>query len=173
MAHETPVYDLTLLLSTAAPDETRAKILSDLEAAIQRGGGSVVGRSDWGARNLAYRIERQNDADFHLLQITGPSTLLTDLGHTLRITDGVLRFRIIKAVPGSRLGAAAAERSTVSASSARDASAASAPPGARAPREAPPTPAREATPAPVSDEGTPPPAAAEATSAPAPEADES
>jgi small subunit ribosomal protein S6 len=102
MTDETTVYELTLLLSTEAAEERRAQILSELEAAIQRGGGAIVGRSAWGARNLAYRIERQHDAEFHLLQITGPPSLLEDLNHTLRITDGVLRFRIIKAVPGSR-----------------------------------------------------------------------
>jgi len=103
MADETTVYDLTLLLSNEGAEERRAQILSELEAAIQREGGSVVGRSDWGGRNLAYRIERQHDAEFHLLQITGPPNLLEDLNHNLRITDGVLRFRIIKAVPGSRV----------------------------------------------------------------------
>jgi small subunit ribosomal protein S6 len=107
MPNETTVYDLTLLLSTEAPEETRAKILADLESTIQRGGGSIVGRSNWGTRNLTYRIQRQNEAEFHLLQITGPPDLLDDLGHNLRITDGVLRHRIIKALPGSRIAAAA------------------------------------------------------------------
>ena len=103
MTDETTVYDLTLLLSTEAAEERRAQILSELEVAIQRAGGSIIGRSDWGARNLAYRIERQHDAEFHLLQITGSPNLLEELDHNLRITDGVLRFRIIKAVPGSRV----------------------------------------------------------------------
>jgi small subunit ribosomal protein S6 len=107
MPTETTVYDLTLLLSTEAPDETRAKILADLESAIRRGGGSIVGRSDWGTRNLTYRIQRQSEAQFHLIQITAPPALLDDLGHNLRITDGVLRHRIIRAVPGSRVAAAA------------------------------------------------------------------
>jgi small subunit ribosomal protein S6 len=110
MSADPTIYDLTLLLSTAVPEETRAKIMADLDAAIQRGGGSIVGRSNWGARNLAYRIERQGDAEFHLLQITAPPSLLGDLSHNLHITDGVLRFRIIKAVPGSRVAAAASEQ---------------------------------------------------------------
>ncbi len=112
MAPDTTIYDLTLLLSTAAPEETRAKILADLEAAIQRGGGSIVGRSAWGTRNLTYRIERQDDAEFHLLQITAPPSLLEDLGHNLHITDGVLRFRIIKSIAGARGGQAANEQPT-------------------------------------------------------------
>jgi small subunit ribosomal protein S6 len=106
MASDPQIYDLTLLLSTEASEETRAKVLSDVETAIQRGGGSVVNKSAMGTRNLAYPINREGDAEFHLLQITAPGALLTDLGQNLRITDGVLRFRIIKAIPGSHVGAA-------------------------------------------------------------------
>ena len=102
MPDETSIYELTLLLSTDADKDARARILGDIEAAIQRGGGSVVNDNAWGTRTLAYRIDRHDDAEFHLLELTAPPNLLTDLGHTLRITDGVLRFRIIKAIPGGR-----------------------------------------------------------------------
>lgn len=102
MPDETPIYELTLLLSTDAEEEARARILSEIEAAIQRGGGSVVNKSAWGTRSLAYRIDRHDDAEFHLLEFTAPANLLTELSHNLHIADGVLRFRIIKAIPGAR-----------------------------------------------------------------------
>lgn len=102
MPDETPIYELTLLLSTDAEEEARARILSEVEAAIQRGGGSVVNKSAWGTRSLAYRIDRHDDAEFHLLEMTAPANLLTELSHNLHIADGVLRFRIIKAIRGER-----------------------------------------------------------------------
>jgi small subunit ribosomal protein S6 len=114
MPDETPIYELTLLLSTDAEEEARTRILSDVEAAIERGGGSVVNKSAWGTRSLAYRIDRHDDAEFHLLELTAPSNVLTDLSHNLRITDGVLRFRMIKAIPGGR-GKPARERTTATA----------------------------------------------------------
>jgi small subunit ribosomal protein S6 len=101
MPQETPLYDLTLLLSTAAPEEDRAKVLSDVESAISGAGGSIERRDDWGTRPLTYRINHQRDAEYHLLQFTGPPSLLENLSHSLRITDNVLRFRIIKVTPGT------------------------------------------------------------------------
>ncbi len=151
MPQETPVYDLTLLISTAIEEEARAQILAEVENAIQRGNGSIVSRSDWGTRNLAYQIQRQNDAEFHLLQMTGPPSLLEELGHSLHITDGVLRFRIIKSVPGARGGPASARGGAEGArggaegaarSGAEGGRAESAPPGASEPR--PETPAAAA-----------------------------
>jgi small subunit ribosomal protein S6 len=101
MAEQTPLYDLTLLLSTSAPDEERSRILSEVEAAISGGGGSIERNQDWGTRPMTYRIAHQSDAEYHLLQFTGPPSLLESLNHSLRIADGVLRFRIIKVVPGT------------------------------------------------------------------------
>jgi small subunit ribosomal protein S6 len=102
MPDETPIYELTLLLSTDADEEARARILSEVEAAIERGGGSVLNKSAWGTRSLAYRIDRHDDAEFHLLEMTAPAQLLNELSHNLHIADGVLRFRIIKAIAGGR-----------------------------------------------------------------------
>lgn len=114
MAAPPPLYDLTLLLDTAAPDDRRAKILSDVQAMIS-GGGDVVGTYDWGARGLAYEIRHKADAEYHLLQFHGSAELLANLQRTLRITDGVLRFRIIKLEPGTPAPPARPERAPVEA----------------------------------------------------------
>src|SRR5436305_9722073 len=101
MAQDAPIYDLMLLLATEASEDARAKILSDVESAISKAGGSVVRNDDWGQRPMAYQIRHQPEAEYHLLQFTAPPTLIEDLSHTLRITDGVLRFRVIKLRPGT------------------------------------------------------------------------
>jgi small subunit ribosomal protein S6 len=95
-----PIYDLMLLLDSAAPSERRAEILSAVESQVT-GDGEIVSRHDWGVRNLTYEIDHRTDADYHLLQFHGGPPLLESLRHTLRITDGVIRFRIIKLRPGT------------------------------------------------------------------------
>jgi ribosomal protein S6 len=95
-----PVYDLMLLLDTAATDEQRAKILADAEAAIVAE-GTLVGKHDWGARALAYEIRHKGDAEYHLFQFNATPALLERLHRTLRLTDGIVRFRIIKLAPGT------------------------------------------------------------------------
>jgi small subunit ribosomal protein S6 len=100
MAAPDPVYDLMVLLDTAAPDERRAKILADAEKMISSG-GSVVSKHDWGTRTMAYEIRHKPDAEYHLIQFHGTAELLENLQRTLRITDGIVRFRIIKLEPGT------------------------------------------------------------------------
>ena len=100
MAQEPPLYDLVLLLDTQADDERRSQLLDNVQAAIEKG-GEVVGRHDWGVRPTVYEVRKQSEADYHLLQFHGPSSLLEQLDHNLKITDGILRFRIIKLRPGT------------------------------------------------------------------------
>ncbi len=101
MAQEPPIYDLVLMLSTESEEPQRAKILSDVESAITGGGGSIERNDNWGRRPMAYEIRHQPEAEYHLLQFRAPAPLIEELSHTLRITDGVVRFRVIKVRPGT------------------------------------------------------------------------
>jgi ribosomal protein S6 len=101
MPEQARLYDLMLVLSMNAEDERRAKILADVEAQITSGGGAIERNDDWHNRPLAFEINHQAEGEYHLLQFTGPTALLDDLSHTLRIDDAVLRFRIIRVLPGT------------------------------------------------------------------------
>jgi small subunit ribosomal protein S6 len=101
MAQSAPLYDLMLLLATSVEDERRAKILADVEQAIADGGGTIELKQEWGIRGLAYEIAHLGDAEYHLLQFSGPPALVEALAYNLKITDGVLRHRIIKVLPGT------------------------------------------------------------------------
>jgi small subunit ribosomal protein S6 len=101
MSPEPTLYDLVLLLSLKSDDAARAKVLTDVEAAIAADGGSVEHNQEWGQRPTTYQIDHQGEAEYHLLQFTGPTSLLETLQHSLRISDDVLRFRIIKVLRGT------------------------------------------------------------------------
>ena len=100
MATEPPLYDLTLLLDTEMESERRDQILANVEHAIE-GSGEIVGRHEWGVRPTAYEVRKHKDAEYHLLQFHGGPPLLERLERTLRITDAVLRHRVIKVKPGT------------------------------------------------------------------------
>ena len=155
MAHTAPIYDLTLLLDLGAADDQRAKIVADTRAAISAD-GELLAEQAWGTRPLAYEIGHRESAEYHLLQFSGPAKLIAGLEHSLRITDGVIRHRVIKLPPGS----------TVVTSATPPPPTPPAPPGAAS---ATPAPAAAAPEAPVADE---PAGEAPVADAPAPDAPE-
>lgn len=94
-------YDLVLLLDPQAEESARAKIVSSARDAIAAQ-GELVRHDEWGERPLAYPIKRKPSAEYHLLQFhTSSAELIAELSRTLRITDGVVRFRINKLAPGT------------------------------------------------------------------------
>ena len=100
MADAAITYDLNILLDSELPEEQRERILADVEAMVAET-GTIVSAHDWGRRKMAYEIRHKTDADYHLIQFTGPRELLDRLDRTLRITDGVVRYRIIKLRAGT------------------------------------------------------------------------
>ena len=100
MAKPDPIYDLNVLLDVDLPGETRESMLADIEAMIAAT-GEIVSSHDWGRRKMEYEIRHKTEAEYHLIQFKGPRDLLERLDRTLRITDGVVRYRIIKLDPGT------------------------------------------------------------------------
>jgi small subunit ribosomal protein S6 len=93
-------YDLVLVLDPQGDEGARAKIVADTRSAIE-GQGELLRHDEWGERPLAYPIERRSSGIYHLMQFhPAGAELLSALDRTLRIADGVLRFRIIKLKPG-------------------------------------------------------------------------
>ena len=93
------LYDLMLMIDPTAPEDRRDAAVSEAESMINSG-GTLVGSYDWGQRRMAYEIDHRPEADYRLYQFEGNNALLERLNQRLRILDGVLRFRIIKAKPG-------------------------------------------------------------------------
>ena len=94
------LYDLMLMLDPNAPEGRDEQVLGDVRSMIESS-GTLVGEHDWGMRKMAYEIKHRPDAHYTLFQFEGENDLLERLGHTLKITDGVLRFRIIRLRPGT------------------------------------------------------------------------
>lgn len=101
MAADAPIYDLVLLLDTSAEAAQRKKILADVDKLLTTNKATTVGTHDWGRRKTAYEIDKKSEAEYHLIQFQGPPTVPSELDRVLKITDGVLRHRVIKLDPGT------------------------------------------------------------------------
>ena len=86
------------MLDPEAPDERRDEIAAQARSRIESG-GSLKADNTWGVRKLAYEIEHRNEADYRFFRFESEAPTLDELDHNLRITDGVLRFRIFKVEP--------------------------------------------------------------------------
>ena len=98
MAKPAPEYELILMLDPEAPDERREEITVDARRRIEEAGDLKQERA-WGLRKMAYEIDQRTEADYRFFRFEKRGEVLDALNHNLRITDGVLRYRIFKVDP--------------------------------------------------------------------------
>jgi small subunit ribosomal protein S6 len=162
-------YELVLMLDPGQDAPARDAVAKEARGQIEAA-GTLKHENEWGLRKLAYEIAQRNEADYRWFRFEGPSELLEQLDHNLKIADGVLRFRIFKVGPETPVIAPPATAAPGPAAS-RERPAAPAPAEAEA---AEPTAAKSGAteePAAESDTATAAPVA-EAAEPPAPEAAE-
>lgn len=149
-------YDLVVLLDADAPTDTRTKIVTDAQALIAQA-GEVKANKDWGTRPLPYLIDHHEEAAYHVFQFESDPQAISKLDRGLKLTEGVLRFRIFETEAGQTLP----DNPPVFKREERGYE--------RPPREASATPRLDETPAPAAA-AAPDPAAAPEAAAAAPEA---
>ncbi len=76
----------------------RDAVAQEAKAMIEAS-GTLKHENTWGLRKLAYEIEQRNEADYRWYRFEAPTELLDQLNHSLKIAEGVLRFRIFKVDP--------------------------------------------------------------------------
>jgi small subunit ribosomal protein S6 len=170
-------YELVLMLDPEAPDERRDQIAQEARSRID-GKGSLKAEKTWGMRKLAYEIQQRTEADYRFFRFESESPLLDELDHNLKITDGVLRFRLFKVDPRAPVIEPPPPVSLAGSAPSRGSGGprrgAEAPGPAPAPAPAPEAPAPEApapeAPAAASEEPAAPPAADETPAPPAEDA---
>jgi small subunit ribosomal protein S6 len=91
-------YELVLMLDAGQDAPARDALAQQARAQIE-GGGTLKHENNWGLRKLAYEIAQRTEADYRWFRFEASPDLLEGLDHNLKITDGVLRFRIFKVDP--------------------------------------------------------------------------
>jgi small subunit ribosomal protein S6 len=93
-------YELVLMLDPGRDAPTRDALAQGARKQIEDA-GTLKHENDWGLRKMAYEISRRNEADYRWFRFEAPTGLLENLDHSLKIADGVLRFRIFRVDPDS------------------------------------------------------------------------
>ncbi len=91
-----PFYENVFI---ARQDLTPAKVteLADKFAAvIEKDGGKVTKREDWGLRNLAYKIQKNRKGYYVLMNIDAPAEAVVEMERLMRLDENLLRYLTVK-----------------------------------------------------------------------------
>jgi small subunit ribosomal protein S6 len=98
----TRTYELVLMLDADAPTDTRTKIVGDAQTLLSSN-GDLKASKEWGTRQLPYLIDHHEEAAYTIFQFTADPAAIATIDRALKLTEGVLRFRIFETEEAAEL----------------------------------------------------------------------
>lgn len=101
-------YELTVLIHPDLEADLDT-VLDKVRTLVKDNGGKVAKEDAWGKKKLAYQINKQDFALYHYMDLELPAEAPLVISNTLNITDGVLRYLLVKVDEKARAAAEAAK----------------------------------------------------------------
>ena len=89
-------YELMLVISPDVADDKSQALVDRTTRQIVTAGGQIVKVAPWGRRRLAYPIDRHREGSYQIILFEAPPESITELEHTLLITEEVLRHLVTR-----------------------------------------------------------------------------
>lgn len=89
-------YELVYVMKPETTEAEVAEMQTQVEAIIQRIGGTLDKTDVWGRRKLAYDIGKHKEGFYVLHAITGSGELMKEIDRRFRVTEGLLRHLIVR-----------------------------------------------------------------------------
>ena len=89
-------YELMLVIRPDVADDKSQALVDRTTRQILSAGGQIVKVAPWGRRRLAYPIDRHREGSYQIILFEAPPEAITELEHTLLITEEVIRHLITR-----------------------------------------------------------------------------
>lgn len=90
-------YELMVIISPEIDERTVATSLDKFLAVITKDGGTIENTDIWGKRKLAYEIEKKSEGIYAVVNFTATSATAQELDRQLRLSEAVLRTKVLRA----------------------------------------------------------------------------
>lgn len=89
-------YEMMFITDPNLEVDQQEAILQRLSQVVTERGGTIVNVDRWGKRRLAYEIAGHREGNYTVVAFQAGPAVGVELERVLRITDGVIRYLIVK-----------------------------------------------------------------------------
>ena len=90
-------YELMVILDPGIDERTVAPSLDKFLNVIRNGKGTVDSVDIWGRRKLAYEINKKTEGIYAVVNMTAASADVLELDRQLKISEAVMRTKVLRA----------------------------------------------------------------------------
>lgn len=89
-------YEMMFIINPTVMADGRDALLAKVEETLTKAGATELKTEKWGERKLAYPIEKKTSGFYVLTTFTIDGTNLTEVERKLNITEGLMRYIVVK-----------------------------------------------------------------------------
>ena len=90
-------YELMVILDPEIDERTVAPSLDKFLGVIRNDGGTIENIDIWGRRRLAYEIQKKSEGIYAVVNFTATSEATVELDRQLKLSEAVLRTKVLRA----------------------------------------------------------------------------
>ena len=102
-------YELMVILDPEIDERTVAPSLDKFLNVVRNDGGTVDNVDIWGRRRLAYEINKKSEGIYAVVQLTANGDTTKELDRQLKLSEAVMRTKVLRAEEAIAQVAAAAK----------------------------------------------------------------
>jgi small subunit ribosomal protein S6 len=90
------IYENLFIVKPDATEEEIDHLIEQMSKNVTSAGGTVDKVDKWGKRRLAYRVEKQREGSYVLLQFTAEPSVVKEFERRMRVQDSVIKFLTVR-----------------------------------------------------------------------------
>ena len=102
-------YELMVILDPEIDERTVAPSLDKFLNVVRNDGGTIDNVDIWGRRRLAYEINKKSEGIYAVVQLTATGDTTKELDRQLKLSEAVMRTKVLRAEEAIAQVAAAAK----------------------------------------------------------------
>ncbi|ERK73136.1 MULTISPECIES: 30S ribosomal protein S6 [Leifsonia] len=103
-------YELMVILDPEIDERTVAPSLDKFLNVVRNDGGTIDSVDIWGRRRLAYEINKKSEGIYAVVQLTATGDTTKELDRQLKLSEAVMRTKVLRAEEAIAQVAAAQQR---------------------------------------------------------------
>ncbi|GIT78464.1 hypothetical protein LLS1_01330 [Leifsonia sp. LS1] len=103
-------YELMVILDPEIDERTVAPSLDKFLNVVRNDGGTIDSVDIWGRRRLAYEINKKSEGIYAVVQLTANGDTTKELDRQLKLSEAVMRTKVLRAEEAIAQVAAAQKR---------------------------------------------------------------
>src|SRR5579863_5092604 len=90
------IYENLFIVKPDAKEEEIDQLVEQMSKNVTNGGGTIDKVEKWGKRRLAYKVEKNREGNYVLMQFTADASTVKEFERRLRVQESVIKFLTVR-----------------------------------------------------------------------------